>query len=332
MGLEWVLRVLGGETIPCLILKHDTPEYILTQFASNSNQTNVQFAAMTWMDSVLNLTKFAINFTQYQIQRKTAKSHVWACQMQGDLHQAYLGTLGWSDFQKKMGFATCCCTRTDAEALVKHLAYRHAETSRTMFIVALLMDELNWEDMQKFRAQYRKQLGTDFNNKIGDFNQAIHKSRRIFGEHATYPGLFTSQEKTTTRTVKEKNYLNPPATHSNTLIMKCYLVIGRWIMNPEASPSELKAMREEISNYLYTGGVLEVFIQLLAISEPAPCAIVMAGSAHIQQWLKAHYLKCRNQMMQKFNKAKVKKMKLLWSYLFSNGPFQTVFHVSCLQT
>jgi hypothetical protein len=70
---------------------------------------------------------------------------------QNDLFAQSGSSSSWSDFQKKMGVATWCCLREDSEALrTEPLCYRNGETKRTMFMIALLMDEFDSGDAVKF--------------------------------------------------------------------------------------------------------------------------------------------------------------------------------------
>lgn len=41
----------GKASFPCLVIRKDTPDYLLTSFACSTNDSNAQFTAMTWMDA-----------------------------------------------------------------------------------------------------------------------------------------------------------------------------------------------------------------------------------------------------------------------------------------
>ena len=156
----------------------------------------------------------------------------------------------WTDFQKKMGIAAWCCLKQDAESLVhKPLYYRDGETERTMFSIALLMDELSYDDTCKFREMYKSQLGNDFLSKIGDYSEVIYASHRVFKESSMYPGLFTRGTKSSKKDTVDE-YLNVHSTRSPQLLMKAYFVIGRWIMQPKATKMDLDKMRLDINSYV----------------------------------------------------------------------------------
>ena len=177
-------RIQGPRGIPCLKVRYDTPEYTLTGAAATANEINSQFAAMSWMDSVLNVATFAMTWTQQQLQNNPdLQGTVWVAQNQRAMHDDYTSPTSWSDFQKKMGFASWCCLKQDSEALLAQpLCYRNDETKRTMLMVALLIDELDYEDSCKFREMYKVQLGPGFEGTVGLFNQNIFKQHPIFSQ------------------------------------------------------------------------------------------------------------------------------------------------------
>ena len=99
-----------------------------------------------------------------------------------------------------MGLAAWCCLKQDADYLMNTpLYYRDGETERSMFSIALLMDELSYEDTCKFRQLFKSQLGNDFIGKIGEFNEVIYSNNRVFKESSMYPGLFTRGSKSSKR-------------------------------------------------------------------------------------------------------------------------------------
>ena len=51
-----------------------------------------------------------------------------------------------------------------------------------MFMMALMMDELNYDDTCKFREMYRTQLGSEFAGQIGDFTESMFESHRVWRE------------------------------------------------------------------------------------------------------------------------------------------------------
>ena len=156
-----------------------------------------------------------------------------------------LHSLRWSEFQKKMGVVSWCCLRQDTEALIKEpLAYRKNDTPRTMFMIALLMDEYDYDDSCKFREMYRTQLGPDFNGIIGEYSESLSEHSKIWREYSMYPGLFT-RSKTQEKQDIEHDYISPSSSHTAQLLMKCYFVIGRWIVNPKMSRAEY----EKIGNF-----------------------------------------------------------------------------------
>jgi hypothetical protein len=265
----------GKAVFPCLVIRRDTPEYLLTGFACATNDSNDKFTPMSWMDSSLNIAKFAMSWTEYMLQRNSKpgelKSQVWVGQPHTDLYAAHSSaTTSWSEFQKKMGFVSWCCLRQDADLLRKEaLCYRKGDSPRSMFLMALLMDEMDYEDINKFRVLYKSQLDPEFARYVGEFSKAVFQAFPIWKEASTYPALFTRGEKAK-KTDIENDYMNPAATRSASLIMKSYLVIGRWIVNPKMSSAELAVMRQELANYVtYTPDALKTFMTLLAISEPS---------------------------------------------------------------
>ena len=58
----------GKPVFPCLVIRRDTPEYLLTGFASRSNEANDKFTPMSWMDAALNLAKFALSWTEHMLR------------------------------------------------------------------------------------------------------------------------------------------------------------------------------------------------------------------------------------------------------------------------
>lgn len=139
------------------VLKHDTPEYVLAMFAAKANDANTHFTAMSW-NGVLNTAKLAMLHTAYMIREKKLGMNdpkAWVNQPKLALHKEIPSTSSansWSDFQKKMGVATWCCLKDDSEALMKEpLCCRNGETKRSMFMMALLMDEFDYNDAVRFR-------------------------------------------------------------------------------------------------------------------------------------------------------------------------------------
>ena len=142
IGMEVATNRILLQGLPCLTLRHDTPEFLLIQLANQSNAANTQYTPMSWMDSVLNCVKLAVSFTEHEAKTTGDNSAVWVMQSYRVLfEQSGQSPTLWTDFQKKMGIAAWCCLKQDAEALVhKPLYYRDGETERTMFSSALLMD------------------------------------------------------------------------------------------------------------------------------------------------------------------------------------------------
>lgn len=243
VGMEVATQRILLQGLPCLTLRFDTPEFLLIQLANQSNAANTQYTPMSWMDSVLNCVKLAISSGDH--------SAVWVMQSYRTLfEQSGQSPQLWTDFQKKMGIAAWCCLKQDADALVKSpLYYRDGETERTMFSIALLMDELSYDDTCKFRELYKSQLGHDFLSKIGDYNEVVYANHRVFKESSMYPGLFTRGAKSSKKDTVDE-YLRVSSLPSAQLLMKVYFVIGRWIMQPKATKIELDKMRLDINNYV----------------------------------------------------------------------------------
>lgn len=128
-GQAALARLLRHSTqgLPCLIVRHDTPEYLLTGFASRSNESNMHFTPMSFMDSALNIAKFAMAYAQHEAL-ETGETVIWVTQPVQQLFSTFNSTASWSDFQKKMGIVSYCCLKQDAEALMlEPLAYRNGE-------------------------------------------------------------------------------------------------------------------------------------------------------------------------------------------------------------
>ena len=101
----------------------------------------------------------------------------------------------WTDFQKKMGLVSYCCLRQDSEALnLEALCYRKGDTPRTMFMLALLMDEMDYEDINKFRELYKSQLDPEYASKVGPFDEHIWELYAIWREMSMYPFLLPEEE------------------------------------------------------------------------------------------------------------------------------------------
>jgi len=137
-----------------------------------------------------------------------------------------------------------------------------------MFLMALLMDEMDYDDTNRLRTLYKSQLDPEFARFVGEFSKAVFQANPIWKEGSMYPGLFTRAERAKKADI-EQDYLNPGPLRSATLIMKAHLMIGRWMINPKMTLVELTAARQDIANYVtYTKEVLKTFMALLAISEP----------------------------------------------------------------
>ena len=248
-GMQIIYRICGPDgTIPCHVLFHDTPEYLLAAFASDANISNKHFAEMTWMDAVFNMAKFAIFWTKEQISKEASQAtkptvSSWVARSNKDLYQATPSSTNWSDFQKKMGFAKWCMMKPDVDAIeVDSLAYRDGRSARSMFFVALLFDEMDYEDTCKFRRTFKIQLGPEYTGKLGDFTEQIFNKHQLVQELAVYPGLFTSG-KASSKKEMEAEYLNPSPTHQHNLLMKFYMLVGRWMINPKPTTAELNYER-----------------------------------------------------------------------------------------
>lgn len=112
-AMNEILNEYGQETFqdllkskngfPCLIVRYDTPEYLITGFASRSNESNVQYTPMSWMDSLLNLAKFAMSYTEHKVQASKGRMDFtsWVAQPRRELFDACDTSASWSEFQKK---------------------------------------------------------------------------------------------------------------------------------------------------------------------------------------------------------------------------------------
>ena len=102
------------------------------------------------MDGALNEANFYVQKLEHP--NHTLKTNVWVALSQKLLHNNSTSKTRWSDFQKKIGFASFVCTQSDVTALnTNPVAYRLGDTPRSMFLMTLLLDELNFEDTSKFR-------------------------------------------------------------------------------------------------------------------------------------------------------------------------------------
>ena len=138
-----------------------------------------------------------------------------------------------------------------------------------MFMLALLMDEMDYEDTNKFRELYKSQLDPEHAKNVAAFSKAIFDTNPVWKEASMYPGLFTRGGKLTKAEV-EADYLNPSQARVSALIMKAYFVLGRWALHPKMSKTEYEAFRQELSNYVtYTPEVVKTFMSLLVKSEPS---------------------------------------------------------------
>ena len=89
---------------------------------------------MSWMDSALNIAKYAMSWTEHMLVAKpgVCKTKVWVGQPHEELWGALGSSTSWTDFQKKMGLVSYCCLRQDSEALnLEALCYRKGDTPRT---------------------------------------------------------------------------------------------------------------------------------------------------------------------------------------------------------
>ena len=83
------------------------------------------------MDSALNVAKYAMAYAQHHKQEK-GENVLWVTIPVQQLFKSFNSPNSWSDFQKKMGMATFCCLKQDADALMQEpLAYRNGETQRS---------------------------------------------------------------------------------------------------------------------------------------------------------------------------------------------------------
>ena len=78
-----------------------------------------------------------------------------------------------------------------------------------MFMMCLLLDELDYNDAVKFRCLWRSQLGPDFIGVFPDYTEKIHEHHGILTEHKMYPAIFTRSVKMKKSEI-EKSYHNPP--------------------------------------------------------------------------------------------------------------------------
>ena len=250
--------------IPCLILKKDTPKYLLTTFARTCNTANTKYTAMSWMDSAYSMAQNAIEWT-----KQHSPEGVWVAQNHGQLYTAFGADTNWSDFQKKMGIVSWCCMKQDAELLANEaLMYRQGSTPRTMFMMALLMDELKYDDLSKFRSIYKYSLDPDYARMIPQWSFNDWKTYPIWRELNMYPSLFTRGRMT--NIAAQAEYLNPDQMHSPTLLMKAYFFIGNWMVNPTMSYNECGPWRTDTANYINSKPELvRTFKDLLALSEPS---------------------------------------------------------------
>ena len=107
LGIDTFHRLLGStEGFPCLLVRHDTPEYVLVGFASKSNASNTHYTPMSWMDSILNIAKFAMSFAEHEEKIGGESKAIWVCLKHEKIYKALSLSLSYSDFQKKMGVAT----------------------------------------------------------------------------------------------------------------------------------------------------------------------------------------------------------------------------------
>ena len=109
-GRQQYVRLMGTDIFPCFVLRHDTPEYVLTAYAARTNDANNFFTPMSWIDGILNITKFAISFADDRQKRlaidpdpkQKSRSIHWAAQNHQTLRKARGQGGNWTDFQKKM--------------------------------------------------------------------------------------------------------------------------------------------------------------------------------------------------------------------------------------
>ena len=107
----------------------------------------------------------------------------WACVSQALLYDnptAKCDSSSYTDFQKKMGFTSFCCSKYDADLIDKRsLCYRDGETKATMYMQSLLLDEFGYQDLVSYRAAFKSELGSKAEVAIPPFEEKDYKTHRI---------------------------------------------------------------------------------------------------------------------------------------------------------
>ena len=172
--------------IPCLKLRADTPDFLLITEASKINSSNEKFTAMSWMDSTFNLLKFALSFAKYKKDVIPWYNYSYS-ELFANMEP---GASNWADVQKKCGILTYCVLKTDVDALeADPMAYRCGETKTSMFMMALLMDEMEYPTLVKLRNFIKQQIG-DLSCPTAEFNEAVFKRCAVWRELTMYPAVF----------------------------------------------------------------------------------------------------------------------------------------------
>jgi hypothetical protein len=267
-GFYYLKEHIIPQGIPCLILRSDTPNYLLTAGASLTNKTNAMFTPMSWVDSLLNLFKFVHSLAEYNMKDS------WIKYEQKEVYQHFTAfksteSYSWSELQKKMGLIWHIISEDDCDALLEQpLAYRSAATKRSMFMELLLFDEMDFDALSRYRDLFIAQMGTSRTFKVPEFTTDLAK-RKMWREISMYP-TYLCRSDNAKADVRYKEYKEKSSFRKVNLIMRARFALGYWMRDPRMLGDQLRDMRKEIQSYIGTNpDFVRIYEGVLKFAEPS---------------------------------------------------------------